>query len=44
VALLREAGFGGAVTLEYSPEAIRRAGSFERVIEQSLAALSAWLP
>jgi sugar phosphate isomerase/epimerase len=44
VALLREAGFGGAVTLEYSAEAIRRAGSFERVIEQSLAALSAWLP
>jgi sugar phosphate isomerase/epimerase len=43
VQLLCQAGFSGGVTLEYSAEAIRSAGSFERVIADSLDALSAWL-
>lgn len=43
VQLLCQAGFNGGVTLEYSAEAIRSAGSFERVIADSLDALSAWL-
>ncbi len=40
---LREAGFRGRVTLEYSAEAIAEAGGFEPVIEQSLDALRGWL-
>jgi len=40
---LVDAGFTGDVTLEYSMAAIGEAGSFERVMEQSVGALAAWL-
>ena len=40
---LLDAGFTGDVTLEYSMGAIREAGSFERVIDESLSTLAAWL-
>jgi sugar phosphate isomerase/epimerase len=43
VAMLMGAGFSGGVTLEYSAEAMREAGSFEAVVGRSLESLAAWL-
>jgi sugar phosphate isomerase/epimerase len=43
VCMLRESGFSGGITLEYSTEAIRAAGSLERVVTESVAALSSWV-
>jgi sugar phosphate isomerase/epimerase len=42
VGQLLGSGFTGGITLEYSARAIRAAGSFERVVEGSLDALSRW--
>lgn len=42
VQMLLGSGFRGNVTLEYSGEAIRSGGSFERVIAESVEVLKAW--
>jgi len=44
VLVLIESGFSGAVTFEYSAEAMRAAGSLEGVVSESVAALSSWVP
>jgi sugar phosphate isomerase/epimerase len=44
VHILVARGFSGGITLEYSAHAIRAAGSFERVVADSLSALSSWAP
>ena len=41
--MLRAVGFGGGITLEYSVDAIRRAGGIERAASDSVRVLSDWL-